>query len=181
MKKRFVDSLPSEWIKYLVVIIVSVALWIWVFGLYHAPKETEKLEVFFAGVVKDYAFEDAAEDAVDGVKSVTLSSAYPWAGNSFDQKYSFVALTVSDVVIVPEEVAKDTEGKRAFAEINGIGEPFIQEGVQYGVYLSEQRKSELSAYFEFEYEKYVVCVVAASLNSGQATDHSFELIKWLVG
>ena len=42
MKKRFLDSLPSDWVKYLVVIVLSVLLWVWVFGLYHAPKETEK-------------------------------------------------------------------------------------------------------------------------------------------
>ncbi len=181
MKKRFLDSLPTDWIKYLVVIVVSVALWMWVFGLYHAPKDTEKLEVFFAGVVRNYDFEDVAADAVDGVKTVSISSAYPWAGNSFDQKYALVALTASDVVIVPENVAKDTDCKRAFAEMEGKGEPFVQEGVQYGVYLPAERKEVLSAYFEFEYEKYVVFAVASSLNSGQATNHSFELIEWLLG
>ncbi len=181
MKKRFLDSLPSDWVKYLIIVIVSVVLWVWVFGLYHAPKETEKLEVFFAGEVKDHSFEDVAAKAVDGVKKVTLSVAYPWWGNAFDEKYSVVALTASDVVIVPEEIAKDTDCKRAFAELSGMGEPFVQEGVQYGAYLSKERKEELSAYFKFEYENYVVFAVASSLNSGQATDHSFKLIEWLLG
>ncbi len=182
MKKKFFDSLPSDWVKYVVVILLSIGLWIWIFGLYHAPKESEKLEVFFAGVVKDYAFEDAAKGAVDGVKTVSVSSAYPWTGNSFDQKYSFVALTASDVVIVPEEVATQTECKRAFAEMTiDTGKPFEQEGVKYGVYLSAERKEELSAYFEFEYEEYVVFAVASSINSGQATNRSFELIEWLLG
>ena len=181
MKKRFLDSLPFDWVKYLIVIILSVVLWIWGFGLYHAPKETEKLEVFFAGAVTDYAFEEDAADALDGVKKVSLSVAYPWWGNTFDQKYSVVALTASDVVIVPEEIAKDTDCKRAFAEITGMGQPFVQEDVQYGVYLSAERKQELSAYFKFEYEEYVVFAVASSLNAGQATNHSFELIEWLLG
>ena len=180
MKKRFVDSLSSDWIKYVLVIILSVALWIWVFGLYHAPKETEKLEVFFAGVVKDYQFEDAAEQAIDGVKSVSISSAYPWAGNSFDQKYSLVALTNSDVVIVPEEVAKETDCKRAFEKTHIAGTLFEQDGVAYGVYLPAEAKEKLKPYFEFEYEEYVAFAVASSLNSGDATNHSFELIEWLV-
>ena len=181
MKKKFFDSLPHDWVKYIAVIILSVALWIWVFGLYHAPKETEKLEVFFGGVVKDYDFEEIACEAVDGVKTVSVSSAYPWTGNSFEQKYSLVALTASDVVIVPEAVAKETDCKRAFAELSGIGEPFEQEGVKYGVYLSAERKEELSPYFEFEYEQYVVFAVAASANSGKVTDHSIRFIEWLVG
>ena len=182
MKKRFLDSLPSDWVKYLVVIIVSVLLWVWVFGLYHAPKDSEKLEVFYAGVVKDYTFEEVAADALPGVKTVSVSSAYPWTGNSFEQKYSLVALTASDVVIVPEEVAVETECKRAFEPIEGIaGKAFVQEGVQYGVYLSEEAKQALGAYLEFEYDEYVVFAVAASMNSGQVTDHSFKLIEWLVG
>ena len=180
MKQRFLDSWPRDWVKYLVIVVVSVALWMWVFGVYHAPKETEKLEVFFGGVVKDYDFEEVAADAVDGVKKVTLSVAYPWAGNAFDQKYSVVALTVSDVVIVPEKVAKETDCKRAFAELS-VGVPFVQEGVQYGAYLPAARKEELSAYFAFEYEEYVVFAVASSPNAGQATNHSFELIEWLLG
>ena len=182
MKKRFLDSLPTDWVKYLVVIILSIALWVWVFGLYHAPKESEKLEVFYAGVVANYDFERVAADAVDGVKSVSVSSAYPWTGNSFDQKYSLVALTASDVVIVPEDVAAETDCKRAFEPITDIaGRAFAQEGVQYGVYLPAEKKEALSAYFEFEYDEYIVFAVASSMNSGEVTNHSFELIEWLVG
>ena len=181
MKKRFLDSLPSDWVKYLIVIMLSVMLWLWVFGLYHAPKETEKLEVFFAGVVNDYDFEEVAANAVDGVKTVSISVGYPWTGNSFDEKYSLVALTASDVVIVPKEVADETDCARAFEPLEGInGEPFVRNDVQYGVYLSAERKEALSAYFEFEYDEYVVFAVASSANSGQVTNHSFELIEWLV-
>ncbi len=181
MKKRFLDSLPSDWIKYLVVIVLSVFLWLWVFGLYHAPKETEKLEVFYAGVVNDYEVEDIAAEAV-GVKLVSISSAYPRTGNAFDEKYSLVALTASDVVIVPKEIADETDCERAFEPIVGIeGEAYNRNGVQYGVYLSSERKQALSAYFTFEYDEYIVFAVAASMNSGQVTNHSFTLIEWLVG
>ena len=181
MKRKILDSLPSDWIKYLVVIILSVALWIWVFGLYHAPKETEKLEVFYGGVVRDYDFEQVACDALDGVKTVGISSAYPWSGNSFEQKYQLVALTASDVVIVPEQVAHETDCKRVFLELDGMGVPFEQEGVKYGVYLSAERKEALSPYFEFEYDEYVVFAVAESENSGKVTDHSIKFIEWLLG
>ena len=182
MKKKFLDSLPSNWIKYLLVIIVSMVLWIWAFGLYHAPQKTEKLEVFFGGTVKSYAFEDVAADAIEGVKLVSVSSEKPWSELIFKQKYTNVTLTASDVVIVPEEVAKETQCEYAFNEISEIeGEPFVQEGIQYGVYLPKEKMEVLSEYFEFEYEAYVVFAVASSVNSGQLTNHSFELIKWLVG
>lgn len=180
MGKRFRETISSEWIKYLIVLILSIALWFWVFGLYHAPKDTEKIELFFAGEVKDYSFEDKACAEFDYLKSVSISAAYPWTGNSFEQKYSLVALTASDVVIVPEEVAKETECKRAFVELSGLGEPFVQEDVAYGVYLSEEAKQKLAPYFGFDYERYVVFAVAASMNSGQVTDHSIQFIEWLL-
>ena len=182
MKKKFLNSLPTDWIKYFIVVIVACVLWIWACGMYHAPKKTEKLEVFFAGTVKSYAFEDVAAEALDGVKRVSVSAEKPWAGVSFKEKYTYVAMTSSDVVIVPEEVAKETECKYAFEVMEGIkGDAFIQEGVQYGVYLSEERKAALDEYFRFEYDAYVVFAVASSANSGQLTRHSFELIEWLVG
>ena len=174
--------MPRDWVKYIVVALLSVLLWMWVFGLYHAPKKTEKLEVFFGGVVKDYDFEKAATDAVDGVKTVTLSVAYPWSDNAFEEKYTFVALTSSDVVIVPKEVADETDCARAFEPIVGIeGEPYLRGEVQYGVYIPAEKKQELGAYFAFDYDEYIVFAVASSANSGQVTNHSFELIEWLVG
>ena len=181
MKKKFLNSLPTDWVKYLIVVILACVLWIWAFGMYHAPKKTEKLEVFFAGTVKSYAFEDVAADALDGVKRVTVSAEKPWSGVTFKEKYTYVAMTASDVVIVPEEVAKETECKYAFEEMTDVvGKAFVQEDVQYGVYLSEESKAALSEYFEFEYDAYVVFAVASSVNSGQYTRHSFELIEWLV-
>ena len=180
MNKKFRESLPSNWVKYVVAAILSVALWIWVFGLYHAPKETEKLELFYAGEIKDYAFEDVAMKAFDDLKSVSISNAYPWSGNAFDQKYSVVALTASDVVIVPESVAKETDCKRAFAELEGVGEPYIQEGIAYGVYLPESTRERLKDYFVFGTERYVAFAVAASVNSGQLTNRSIQFIEWLV-
>ena len=180
MRKRFLDSLPSDWVKYVIVVVLSIVLWFWVFGLYHAPKETEKIELFYAGEVKDYAFEELSADAFDELKSVTISSAYPWSGNAFEQKYSVIALTASDVVIVPEEVAKETDCKRAFIDLSEVeGEHFVQEDVAYGIYLSEETKEKLSPYFVFSYDRYVVFAVAASMNSGQATNLSIEFIEWL--
>ena len=179
MNKRFRETFPSEWVKYVVVVILSVALWIWAFGLYHAPKETEKIELFYAGEVRDFAFEKEAADAFDELKSVEISYADPSMGIAFEQKYSVVALSVSDVVLVPESVANVTDCKRAFVEISGIGEPFVQEGKSYGVYLSDVAKKRLGAYFKFREERYVAFAPAASVNAGKKTDHSIGFIEWL--
>ena len=172
--------MPSEWVKYVVVVILSVALWIWAFGLYHAPKDIEKIELFFAGEVRDFAFEKDAADAFEELKSVEISYADPSLGVAFEQKYSVVAMTVSDVVLVPESIANVTECKRAFVPIYGLGEPFVQEDVAYGVYLSDAAKTRLGAYFKFREERYVAFAPAASVNAGKKTDHSIRFIEWLV-
>ena len=179
MNKRFRETLPAEWVKYVVVVILSVALWIWAFGLYHAPKDTEKIKLFFAGEVRDFAFEKVAADAFDELKAVEISYADPSLGVAFEQKYSVVALSVSDVVVVPESVAHDTACKRAFTPISEIGEPFVQEEVAYGVYLSDEAKARLGAYFKFREERYVAFAPAASVNAGKKTDHSMKFIEWL--
>ena len=180
MREKLRASLPNDWLKYVVAAILSVAMWIWIFGVYHAPKETEEIELFYAGAMRDYSFEDVAANAFDALKKVSVSTAYPESGYAFDQKYSVVALTSSDVVLVPESVAKETDCKRAFLEISGIGEPFVQEGVAYGVYLSPQATERLGAYFVFGEERYVAFAVASSVNSGQLTNLSVQFIEWLV-
>ena len=182
MKKKFLNSLPSDWVKYLIVVLISVVLWMWAFGAYHAPKKTEKLEIFFAGSMKNYAVESLAAEALEGVKKVSVSSENPRTGVTFEQKYTYVAATTSDVVIVPKEVATETDCEHSFEILTGtFDNPYEVGGVQYGVYLSEERKAALSEYFDFEYDEYVVFAVASSVNSGQLTNHSFELIEWLVG
>ena len=180
MNKRFRDTFPSEWVKYVVVLILAVALWVWAFGMYHAPKKTERIELFFAGEVRDFAFEKDAADAFEELKVVEVSYGDPSLGVAFEQKYSVVALSISDVVLVPESIAKQTECKRAFAEISDVGESFIQEGIAYGVYLSDGAKERLSRYFKFREERYVAFATAASENAGKTTDHSIRFIEWLV-
>ena len=140
MKKNFRDTLPSEWLKYLVVAVLCVVLWIWVFGLYHAPDDTEKIELFFVGQVKDRSFETEAVKEFDFLKEVSISAADPSAGNAFLEKYQTTGLIYSDVVLMPESVANDTKCDTAFAEMPDFGELYIQDEVAYGVYRSEEAK-----------------------------------------
>ena len=185
MIDKFRASLPSEWVKYVVVLILSVALWVWAFGMFHAPSDIEKIEVFFAGEVKNYSFEKDAADAFDSLKSVQLRAVSPQMGTSFNQKYTMVGLASSDVVIVPESVAEKTDCASVFLPLQGFGESFCQgEGentVAYGVYLSDAVIARLSPYFVFEEGRYVVFAVASSVNAGKITDHSIRFIEWLVG
>ena len=179
MSRTLKESLPSEWVKYVVVVILSVALWVWVFGLYHKPKDTEKIELFFAGDVKDFAFEKDAADAFDYLKRVEVSYENPSSSAAFEQKYSVVAFTLSDVVLVPESLADRKPCKGAFVPLSGIGEPYVQEEVAYGVYLSDSAKVRLSKYFVFTEERYVAFAPKASVNAGKKTDHSIKFIEWL--
>ena len=180
MNKRFKDTFSSEWVKYVVVIVLSVAIWIAAFGLYHAPKPYEKIELFFAGKVKDYSFSGVAEKSIDGIKKVEISSIAPSAGIQFDKKYEVVGLNGCDVVLVPLSVAEKTDCKGSFLPLEGMGESFEQGGEAYGVFLPDSAIVALSRYFEFGEERYVAFVVASSVNAGKASDHAIVFVKWLV-
>ncbi|MBP5405166.1 MAG: hypothetical protein J6Y74_04390 [Clostridia bacterium] len=180
MGARFKASLREEWLKYLIVAVLSVALWSMAFGLYHAPRSDEKIEVFFAGTVKDRSFEKVAAGAFSELRKVEIASADPSA-NTFAHKYELVAFNGSDVVILPESVAQGTYCKDSYLEQEPCGEMFYQEGVAYGVYLPSAAKEALGAYFDFGEERYVVLIPGSSVNAGVLTDHAFAFEKWLVG
>ncbi len=179
MNSYFKQSLSSEWVKYLVVIVLSVAIWVAAFGLYHAPKEYEKIEIFFAGTVKDYSFEKDAAKSSSEIKKVELTSCSP-SENTFYHKYSVVGLNGGDIVLVPLSIAEKTDCAATFLPLNGIGESYSQGDASYGVFLPDSAISALSRYFKFGDERYVAFVVASSVNAGKLTDHAITFVKWLV-
>ena len=179
MDSYFKRTFSSEWIKYVVVIVLSVAIWVAAFGLYHAPKEYEKIEIFFAGKVKDYSFDKVAVKSSEKIKKVEITSCSP-SENTFYHKYSVVGLNGGDVVLVPASVADKTDCKGTFAPLSGIGEPYEQEGEAFGVYLPDHAIEALSRYFEFGEERYVAFVVASSVNAGKLTDNAIAFVQWLV-
>jgi len=186
--ERFKASLRVEWFKYLIVIELSVAIWVFAFGAYHAPRSNEKIEVFFAGTVKDYTFEKVAQENFTELRSVQIASADPNA-NTFAHKYELVAFNACDVVILPESIASATLCKGSFIEQQPCGEMFTQtemgtDGVEheviYGVYLPEKAVIGLGKYFEFTSERYVVLIPGSSLNAGGLTENAFLFERWLV-
>lgn len=187
--ERFKASLRTEWFKYLIVAVLSVVVWVFAFGMYHAPQAYEKISVFFAGNVKDYSFEKVAADAFEELRKVELSSADPNA-NTFAHKYELVAFNGSDIVILPESVAAGTLCNGSFVVQEPCGEMFTQTEkdinggdveVAYGVYLPEEALAALGKYFTFGNERYVVLIPGSSLNAGTLTRHAFDFEKWLVG
>ena len=182
MYKRFKDTISSEWVKYLVVIVLAVALWIWLFGIVHAVQNYEKLEIFFVGSIKDYDFEDYAKEdlGIDGLRKVELNSVRP-EDSAFFSKLSVVGIGSSDVLIVPESALANVPYLDSVVILEGIdAEPFEVDGVIYGVYLPERAKERLSKYFAFAEERYVVFVPSASVNGGKITTNSIKFVEWLV-
>ncbi|GEM_PF-5407858 len=179
MNRYFKETFSSEWIKYVAVVILSILIMTAAFGLYHAPKEQEKIDLFFAGKVKDYSFEKSAKMSVEGIKKVEISSSDP-KDNTFHHKYSVVGLNGADVVLVPLSIAEKTECKTAFYPLSEVEDPYLQEGQAYGAFLPDQAKEALSRYFLFGEERYVVFVVASSVNAGRLSDRAIDFAKWLV-
>ena len=180
---RFKSRFTYDWVLYLAVTIAAIGIWSLAFGLYNAPAPTETINLFFAGTVNDYSLQDEGVTALKekGVKVVQISSC-DVGDNMFSTKYSVVGLNGCDVVIVPESVANETSCAQTFTPISGIGEEYSQDGVSYGVYLSEKNVAALGAYFEFANERYVAFAVASSVNAGEdgLTDNAVTFIRWLL-
>lgn len=183
--KRLSNSLPYSWYWYFIVVIVACALWTVLFQVYHAPTAEESMYVFFAGNVVDDSFKNDVQTllADDGVILVNVSSINP-NDRAFYTKYNAMGLNNSNVVIVPQSVAESTLCEGSFVELtdNYGCQTFVQEGVTYGLYLSDQVKTELLKYFEFSQERYVVFVSDTSVNSQSDTVavNSLKLVRWLV-
>ena len=154
MKGKFLSRLHYDWIKYVAVTIVAVILWYFIFTLFNAPAPTETINVFFAGKVKDYSVKKIAlgEMKTYGVRAIEITSCEP-NDNAFKTKYSVVALNGSDVVIVPESVASETDCAATFTEIADEN-AYSQGGKGYGRYLTDEAKEALSAYFSFGYPNF---------------------------
>ena len=171
-------SLRSEWLKYLIVIVLSVGIWAFAFGMYHAPRAYEKISLFFAGNVKNYMFENLAEERFGDLRQVSIVSSDP-ADKTFVHKYELVAFNDSDVVIVPESIAAQTYCEESFIEMTVEGELYYQEGIAYGVYLPASAQTALGEYFAFTEERYVVMIPGSSVNGGYLTDHAIAFTEWL--
>ena len=176
---RFKASLQSEWLKYVIVIMLSCTVWLFAFGLYHAPKTYEKIDLFFAGTVRDYTFEKVAADVFPDIRQVNIASSDPNA-NTFAHKYELVAFNGSDVVIVPESIAAQTYCAESFIEMPSMGEMYYQESVAYGVYIPSESVQALGKYFDFKEERYVVLIPGSSANAGLLTENAYTFVEWLV-
>jgi len=180
------NTLHYSWLYYVLVVLLAVALWLVSFNLFHAPKEFESLDIFFAGSIKDYQIEQEAQNALaeHGVKAVEFYSSNP-ADNTFATKYNVVGLNNCDVCIVPLSIAENTQCNLTFLELTDLYgcSPFVQEGKTYGILLPSEAKTALEQYFTFTNEEYVLLINESTVNSGSASSlnkNAQIFVNWLV-
>ena len=178
------DRIRYDFGYYVLGILLFVFIWYFSFNLLHYPKANESLYLFFGGTVKNYSFNDDGlkEMDVEGLRKLEIVSSNP-KDSTFDQKYNIVCFNSCDVALLPVSVLEKTACKTAFIELsdNYNLEYYTQEDVNYGLILSDELKESLGKYFVFEEEDYAIVIVAGSVNYGEITNNSFELISWMVG
>ena len=183
MNKSFKERFSYEWILYLLVLVISISGWTAIYGIYHSPKNYEKIDIFFAGVINDYSFENEALKYLANTSLIEINiSSSNTNDTSFNTKYNVVGLNNSDIVFIPKSIASKTKCEETFNEIDESynQEFFIQEDKKYGIIIKNDVKEKLNKYFNFTSEEYVILFNEISVNCGKITNNSYDLVKWMV-
>lgn len=161
------------------------------FSLLHSPKPNESVYVFFAGKVQSYSLErdSVREIADDGVTFVEISSAMP-KDTAFMQKYSVVGLTQCNIIIVPLDIAEQTDVKNTdFEEFCGGAELpaqiadrvnfFARNGKNVGIRVDGLLKSKLEEYFVFDASADYIMFATRADFGGVPQDEGYAVGKFL--
>ena len=191
--RRFLSRFALPVIAGSVVFVFAVGL---IFNLFHAPKSSESIYIFFAGKVRDYSLEtrSISEIADEGVKLCEISSALP-ADTVFPEKYRVVGLIGSNILIVPLETAEQTAlagtefekfcgGAELPGKLSDSLEFFVRDGKNAGVFIDGALKEKLDPYFEFEERQKYVMMVSYAGFEGQRGSEGYAVaafIEWLLG
>lgn len=175
------NQFAYNWIYYLLVVIISIASWVFAFNMYHLPKDYESIKLFYSGTVIDYDFKDKVLDNFDNIVSFEIQSANP-DDNVFKSKYSLVGFNGCDVLLLTLDVIEQTACEEVFVELEdnyGLSY-YVQQDKNYGIILSNENKNNLSSYFEFKETDYVITIAASSVNAGDITNNAYDFIKWIL-
>jgi|GEM_PF-3196267 len=102
---------------FILIIILSVALWSFVFGTVTAPKDTEKLFLFVTAenCNKDF-FKDAITSATD-VKQATVVN-FSYSDGRYSDYFQAQGLLSADLIILKTEQLQDKAMTTAFAPLD---------------------------------------------------------------
>lgn len=110
-KKRVLNHLEYDFYKYILILIVSVALFIFAFYMINRTRDTEDVKLFVSGYSKkEYAFDSQALSALkkDGDRRIlsVKSDFFSVTDGDFLMKFQANGVLQADILIVGETVLK---------------------------------------------------------------------------
>ena len=177
-KSAMKNTFTYTWFIYPMSAIILSLVWLWSFPTFHQPSAHQKIDAFFATDIKSEEFADNILKKYDREILREINSSYAFPGTTLDAQKLQLALTSSDVLILPKEHFEryKVDFDLYFAKVTS----YIQEKCQieetrvledYGILLKTKGVEHyLENYMTFDDKDYVLVFSANSKNLGSAID-----------
>ena len=177
-KSAMKNTFTYTWFIYPMSAIILSLVWLWSFPTFHQPSAHQKIDAFFATDIKSEEFADNILKKYDRENLREINSSYAFPGTTLYAQKLQLALTSSDVLILPKEHFERYKVyfDLYFAKVTS----YIQEKCQieetrvledYGVLLKTKGVEHyLENYMTFDDKDYVLVFSANSKNLGSAVD-----------
>ena len=177
-KSAMKNTFTYTWFIYPMSAIILSLVWLWSFPTFHQPSAHQKIDAFFATDIKSEEFADNILKKYDRENLREINSSYAFPGTTLYAQKLQLALTSSDVLILPKEHFEryKVDYDLYFAKVTF----YIQEKCQieetrvledYGVLLKTKGVEHyLENYMTFDDKDYVLVFSANSKNLGSAID-----------
>ena len=177
-KSAMKNTFTYTWFIYPMSAIILSLVWLWSFPTFHQPSAHQKIDAFFATDIKSEEFADNILKKYDRENLREINSSYAFPGTTLYSQKLQLALTSSDVLILPKEHFEryKVDYDLYFAKVTS----YIQEKCQieetrvledYGVLLKTKGVEHyLENYMTFDDKDYVLVFSANSKNLGSAID-----------
>ena len=160
------NTFTYTWFIYPMSAIILSLVWLWSFPTFHQPSAHQKIDAFFATDIKSEEFADNILKKYDRENLREINSSYAFPGTTLYAQKLQLALTSSDVLILPKEHFEryKVDYDLYFAKVTS----YIQEKCQieetrvledYGVLLKTKGVEHyLENYMTFDDKDYVLSV-----------------------
>ena len=177
-KSAVKNTLTYTWFIYPMSAIILSLVWLWSFPTFHQPSAHQKINAFFATDIKSDEFADKILEKYERETLREINAEYAFPGTTLYAQKLQLALTNSDVLILPKEHFERyrVDFDLYFAEVTS----YIQEQCQieetrvcenYGVlFKTKGVEHYLESYMTFDDKDYILVFSANSKNLGSAID-----------
>ena len=177
-KSLMKNTFTYTWFIYPMTAVILSLVWLWSFPTFHQPSAHQKIDAFFATDIKSEEFANKILQKYERENLREINSTYAFPGTSLYAQKLQLALTSSDVLILPREHFERYRSEFAlyFVEVTS----YVQEKCQveetrvcenYGILLKTKGAEHyLENYMTFDDKDYILVFSANSKNMGSAID-----------